>query len=100
MQYRVLRLLEDHPEYSQRQIAAALGTSLGRTHYCLAALVRMGHVKIENFKASRHKLGYMHILTPHGMAERSAIAGRFLNRKIAEYEALASEIEALKRDAQ
>jgi DNA-binding IclR family transcriptional regulator len=31
----LLRLLEEHPEYSQRQLARELGVSLGKTHYLL-----------------------------------------------------------------
>ena len=31
----LLRLLEAHPEYSQRQMSNALGVSLGKAHYLL-----------------------------------------------------------------
>ena len=34
---RLLRMLEQHPEYSQRQLSSALGISLGKTHYLLPA---------------------------------------------------------------
>ena len=67
-------------------------------NYCLRALIAKGLVKVENFRSSRHKLGYIHVLTPQGIAERAALADRFRRRKIAEYEALKGEIEALQTE--
>ncbi|MEZ5734219.1 MAG: MarR family EPS-associated transcriptional regulator [Novosphingobium sp.] len=98
MRFRVLRLLANEPDLSQREMATKLGVSLGRANYCLNALIEMGFVKVENFKASRHKLGYIHVLTPKGIAERTALATRFLKRKLAEYDALSAEIKALKSE--
>jgi DNA-binding Lrp family transcriptional regulator len=37
MHYRILRLLESRPDISQRQLAQALGVSLGKANYCLQA---------------------------------------------------------------
>lgn len=96
MQFRVLRLLEQNPEMSQRELAAALGLSLGGTHYALKALVERGLLKVQNFQKSKQKVGYLYLLTPLGMAEKTLIAGRFLKRKLAEYEALKREIEAVR----
>lgn len=96
--FRVLRLLAEHPGYSQREMAVALGISLGRVNYCLKALTAKGHVKIENFNASPHKLGYLHVLTPRGIAERTRLAASFLKRKLAEYDALKAEIDALESE--
>ena len=53
-------------------------------------------IKIGNFSAARDKRRYAYILTPKGIAEKSALTGRFLKRKMAEYEALKAEIDALK----
>jgi hypothetical protein len=55
-------------------------------------------VKMKNFANSKNKFGYVYVLTPTGMAEKAAITQRFLQRKMAEYEALHAEIEALKRE--
>ncbi len=98
MRFRVLRFLEENPQASQREIARALGVSLGGVNYCLRALVEKGHVKIRNFRAADNKLRYAYLLTPKGIAEKTRLAGRFLARKMAEYEALKVEIEALKRE--
>ena len=94
--FRLLRLLEDRPELSQRQIAAELGLSLGGVNYCLKALVEKGLVKVRNFQASERKLRYAYVLTPAGLTEKAGLTSRFLMRKMAEYEALRTEIETLK----
>jgi EPS-associated MarR family transcriptional regulator len=96
--FRLLRLLEDHPDLSQREIAQKLGLSLGGLNYCLKALMEKGFIKLENFQNSRHKFRYVYVLTPAGIAQRISMTGRFLKRKLAEYEALRAEIEALKKE--
>ena len=97
--FRVLRMLEENPELSQRDLAKALGISVGSTHYVLRALIDKGFIKLGNFTASRDKRRYAYILTPHGVREKAAITKRFLARKLAEYEALKNEIEELKAEA-
>jgi len=57
-----------------------------------------GFIKLENFQNSRHKFRYVYVLTPAGIAQRISMTGRFLKRKLAEYEALRAEIEDLKRE--
>jgi EPS-associated MarR family transcriptional regulator len=96
--FRVLRVLNDRPGLSQREIAQELGVSLGAVNYCLRALVGKGQIKVQNFRASDNKLRYAYILTPRGMAQKAQLTGAFLKRKIAEYEALKAEIEAVKRE--
>ena len=94
-QLDVMRLIENNPEMTQRELAEALGVSLGATNYCLKALVEKGWVKLENFQNNPNKLGYLYLMTPMGMAAKTALTGRFLRRKLAEYEALKAEIEQL-----
>ncbi len=96
--YRTLRLLEENPDLTQREIAKKLGVSLGSTNYCLKALVDKGLVKIRNFRASKNKLGYAYLLTPRGVKEKLALTEGFLKRKLIEYEALKAEIEALQAE--
>jgi EPS-associated MarR family transcriptional regulator len=94
----VLRVLNDQPGLSQREIAQELGVSLGAVNYCLRALVEKGQIKVQNFRASDNKLRYAYILTPGGIAQKAQLTGAFLKRKIAEYEALKAEIEAVKSE--
>ncbi len=97
--FRVMRVIEANPTYSQRDIARSLGISLGAVNYCLNALIGVGFVKVRNFRASDNKLRYAYILTPRGASEKAALTGAFLQRKIREYEALKAEIEALQLEA-
>jgi MarR family transcriptional regulator, temperature-dependent positive regulator of motility len=94
----LLRLLEEHPEYSQRQLARGLGVSLGKTHYMLKALLGRGLVKAQNFRRSDRKLGYLYVLTPTGIRHRLQLTQAFLARKEREYIALKSQISALRKD--
>ena len=91
-----MRLLQAAPEMSQRELAKALGVSLGATNYCLQALVRKGWVKLENFQENPNKMSYLYLLTPKGVAAKTRLTARFLRRKLADYETLKSEIEQLR----
>jgi len=73
LRFRVLRLLQENPEMSQREISAALGVSFGGVNYCLNALADKGMVKVRNFRASNNKLRYTYGLTPHGLTEKAAL---------------------------
>ena len=92
---KVLRLLEANPQINQRDLAAALGVSLGKTNFCLKALLDKGLLKMQNFQSSKRKLAYAYLLTPAGLAEKTSLTGRFLKRKIEEYELLKAEIASL-----
>ena len=95
---KALRLLKENPELSQRELAEALGVSLGAANYCLKALVDKGWVKLENFQKNPNKLGYLYLLTPMGIAAKTALTARFLQNKLAEHERLKIEIELLKTE--
>ncbi|MDE8653006.1 MarR family EPS-associated transcriptional regulator [Novosphingobium album (ex Liu et al. 2023)] len=97
--FRIMRLIAEHPNLSQRQMANELGISLGRINYCLKGLIEKGLVRIENFRASKSKLHYIHVLTPNGIAERGKLTANFLKRRLAEYDALAREISDLRGQA-
>jgi EPS-associated MarR family transcriptional regulator len=97
--FRVLRLLEGNPQMNQRDLAAAAGVSLGKTNYCINALLEKGLIKVQNFKSNKRKLAYAYLLTPAGIAEKAALTQRFLTRKMEEYDALKAEIDQLKQEA-
>ena len=96
--YKVLKILEQNPQVSQRELAKELGVSLGKANYCLKALIEKGLVKANNFKNSSNKLAYIYVLTPSGIEAKAKISVQFLQRKMEEYEALGTEIEQLKRE--
>src|SRR4051812_26473253 len=98
VRYRVLRLLDDNPEMSVRDIASTVGVSNGSAYYCLNALVEKGMVKLGNFTAAEHKGRYAYILTPRGIKEKAVLTAHFLKRKLEEYEDLKREIEQLRQE--
>jgi len=100
MRYKLMRVIEAHPEMSQREVARELNISLGKVNYCLRALMSKGWIKARNFKNSQNKSAYMYLLTPRGIEEKTSLAVRFLGIKMTEYERLREEIEQIRREAQ
>lgn len=94
-----MRILQDNPDLTQRELAERIGMSVGRLNFCLNALIEKGFVKMENFQHSKNKFKYIYLLTPMGLAEKVALTSRFLKHKLEEYAALKVEIEALKAEA-
>lgn len=96
--YRLLKLLDANPALSQRQLAEALGVSVGKTNYCLRALLDKGLVKVRNFRDSSNKLAYAYYLTPKGAQAKVKATAQFLKVKMKEYEQVQHEIEELQRE--
>jgi len=97
--YTLLKQIAHNPEISQRELAKLLRVSLGKTNYCLKALVEAGWVKAGNFAKSSCKLNYAYVLTPRGVKEKAAVTLRFLKQKQEQYESLKKEIENLQQEA-
>lgn len=93
--FRVMRILQENPDLTQRELAKKVDISVGALNYCLKALMEKGLVKMKNFTNSKNKFGYVYVLTPSGIAKKAAITHQFLRRKVDEYEALKKEIEVL-----
>ncbi len=98
LQYQALKQLQRNPNLTQRQLAEILGVSLGKTNYLVKSLLDVGWLKLENFRKSDNKMGYIYLLTPKGIAEKAAITRRFLDRKRSEYDRLVLEIETLEKE--
>jgi EPS-associated MarR family transcriptional regulator len=98
--FRIMRILQDNPDLTQRELADKLGMSVGGLNYCLNALMNNGWVKMQNFQNSKNKFKYVYLLTAQGIANRAALTHRFLERKMREYETLKAEIESLQQDVQ
>ena len=95
--YNVLRLIEENPQITQRELAIAMGVSLGKVNYCLKAVLEKGWVKANNFKNSNNKMAYAYLLTPKGIEAKTALSLQFLKKKMAEYEQLKQEISQLQK---
>ncbi len=99
LRYQLLKELDANPEISQRALAKSVGISLGKTNYCLKAIIEAGWVKTGNFVRSEKKLNYAYVLTPKGLKEKTAVTVRFLKHKQEQYELLEKEIRDLKKEA-
>ena len=98
--YELFKNLAADPNTSQRVLSRTLGISLGKVNYCLKALIAKGWIKAKNFEKSSNKTGYAYILTPSGLETKARVTGRFLRRKVTEYEKLQLEIEILRREVE
>jgi EPS-associated MarR family transcriptional regulator len=94
----LLRRLELNPKYTQRELSQEMGVSLGKVNYCMKKLSEKGWIKLTNFSHNSNKLGYMYLLTPHGIEQKAKLTILFLKIKMKEYETLKDEINKLKQD--
>lgn len=93
--FRVMRLLNDNPHMSQRDLADAVGISVGSAHYVLSALLEAGLIKFGDFGVASDRRRYAYFLTPKGLSQMAASAAQFMARKLDEYVALRAEIAEL-----
>jgi len=98
LRLRILRLLTDSPDLSQRELALRLGLSLGKTNYCLRALIDKGWVKVNNFRNSQNKLAYAYVLTPTGLSAKGAATAAFLRRRKGDFSMRGREIMGLRKE--
>ena len=94
----LMRAIDDCPIENQRQLAEVINLSLGKTNFMLRSLIKVGLVKLSNFKDSDNKFGYTYILTPKGISEKLRITSEFLQKRELEYSLLQKEIKILKAE--
>jgi len=90
---KILRKIDNNPQFNQRDLAEKVGFSLGKLNYCLKSLRNKGHIKIENFKKNKNKLSYSYLLTPKGISYKTQMIYFFMKQKIEEYEELKNELK-------
>jgi EPS-associated MarR family transcriptional regulator len=90
---KIMQLIEEDANISQRVIAKNLGLSLGKTNYCISSLIEIGYIKIKNFTNSNKKINYLYLLTPKGIKEKSTITKNFIAKKKEEYDILVKYID-------
>lgn len=96
----LLRRLESNPTLTQRALSKEMGVSLGKVNYCIKQLTEKGLIKISNFRQNPNKVGYVYILTPRGIEEKTKLTFSFLKRKVIEFEVLKKEINELKLESE
>ena len=92
--FKVLRIIKNNPNLSQRELASTLDFSLGKLNYCLKALKEKGLVKMKNFSSNSNKIGYAYILTPKGIREKTKLTINFMKKKMKEYDELKKELNS------
>ena len=100
IRHKIFKALEENPEVSQRELASLLGVSLGKTNFCLQALMEKGWIKVQNFKNNKNKLAYTYLLTPSGIEEKAKLTVQYLRIKMQEYELLLREIHELTKEVE
>ena len=95
VELEILRKLEENPNLTQRQMAEHMGLSLGKINYLIQALLGKGLLKINNFRRSDNKLGYLYLLTHEGVETKRKLTTLFLRRKSEEFDKLKKEMERI-----
>jgi EPS-associated MarR family transcriptional regulator len=94
----IFREIDKSPELTQRGLSSRLGISLGKVNFLVNALIGKGFIKVENFRKSSNKIGYLYNLTPRGIEEKSRMTYHFLKRKMREFEELEMAIRQLQEE--
>ncbi len=75
-----------------------LGVSTSGLNYRLNALIDKGWVKVHNYSESKNKFEYLYMLILIGVSKKASLTGRFLQRKLQEYEDMRVEIVSLRSE--
>ena len=97
VELEILRKIEENPNLTQRQIAQHTGLSVGKINYLIKALLDKGLLKVDNFKRSDNKLGYLYLLTPKGLDMKRKLTSLFLQRKSEEFDKLNKEMQRINK---
>ena len=95
IRFKLLKLLQEEPELTQRDMNRKMGISLGKVNYCISAFTQKGLIKIERFKKAQKKSSYIYRLTPKGMEELTSLTLSYLKIKLKEYDQIKMEIKSL-----
>jgi EPS-associated MarR family transcriptional regulator len=98
VRYKLLGLIEENPNFSQRELAEKMGVSVGKVNYCVKSLIDVGSIKLKNFSRSNNRSGYAYFLTPKGIKEKLSVTVRFLEYKQQQYDVIQKEIDDLKKE--
>ena len=98
-EFNLLRKIHKKPNArSKRTCFRVKRKNLGKLNYVLKELKKKGLVKINNFKNNPNKSGYLYLLTPKGISEKTKVTIKFMQRKMHEYEELKNELEKINKN--
>jgi DNA-binding MarR family transcriptional regulator len=95
-----MRLLQREPDVNQREIAHRLGTSLGKAHQCVQALLSRGWVQSLPIRGRLNRVGYRYPLTDVGQEEKRRLTAQSLWRAESEILRLQDELTVLRQELQ
>lgn len=78
---KILELLSNGSAPTQREVADAVGVSLGLVNAVVRRMAKTGHLKIQSLSAKKVR----YILTPKGIAEKSRRSFDYLKRTLRTY---------------
>jgi EPS-associated MarR family transcriptional regulator len=81
----VLDAIASNSKASQRDLSRATGLNLAKVNFLLRKLAEKGFVKLRNVSRNPNKLGYLYLLTPRGLLEKSRLTVQFASRTWKEY---------------
>tara|TARA_B100001027_G_C16118310_1_gene263676 strand:- start:65 stop:370 length:306 start_codon:yes stop_codon:yes gene_type:complete len=90
--FQILRKIENKNNFTQRELSKKVGFSLGKLNYCLKKLKDHGLIKVKRFKNSKNKIGYIYLLTPRGINQRTKLTLNYMKLKMKEYDELKKEL--------
>lgn len=93
--YRILEILNETPQISQRTLTEMMGISLGKVNFCLNELAQKSWIKIGRFKNSDNKTAYTYILPSRELQEKARLTLHFLKLKAEEYQFIKAQIAEL-----
>lgn len=96
--YKLMRLLKERPELSQREIARLMNISVGKVNYCLQALVENGWVKVVPAANRDGRPLHSYVITPRGFRRKAVLAAEFLRIKTRQCELLRAEIRQIRKE--
>jgi predicted ArsR family transcriptional regulator len=88
---KILELLSSGDAATQREVANAVGVSLGLVNAVLRRLAKTGHLKIQNLNAKKVR----YILTRKGIAEKSRRSYDYVKRTLHTYNTCLERIRQL-----
>ncbi len=92
--FKILRIIQNNSDITQRKLANELNLSLGKINYCMNELKKKGLIKFNSFKKKKNKLeNIRYILTPAGIKERTNLTLNFMKLKMKEYDELKKELK-------
>ncbi len=94
--YRLLKLVRENRDLTQREMASRTGVSLGKLNSCMLELIEKSQIR-KTFASPLDKKKCSYEIAPEGAEELCRLAARLLEAKKAEFEEVRREIVCLSR---